>query len=404
MIIVESLGFGRYSLQIKDQPEAEVISRSNDLIRKVQSPSAEQCTAAKQQALQTLRRNREYAVESIVGERGVIAHKTKEYKVKWQDYSKCSWVPHTDIDKKCQPWLDYKKRKKEQAHSVAGVATIAADLLMLPSATMIQQICKEAGIQESEILFVYAGVPCETYSIAGRTNRNRDLHKTAHGYNFRNIDAERTPCCPAEVNCKYADKARLHDRIVQHVLQALQAGYKRGFNYHFGIENPEGELQHRPFMTEEQWPVGLPRAYRPFHCCAFQHKAKKPMSFWTSMLTYFPTGTTGNGLCNNGECGMGTWNTVTGMFNHTIKIARNPIDGFRGEGAFRQKNAMPEAWTEEFLRHAMQERPQRTVIDLCAGWQSMRPVCEKLGLNYVAVDIEGDRNVRKATQVHIMQG
>ena len=100
---------------------------------------------------------------------------------------------------------------------------------------------------------------------------------------------------------------------------------------------------------------------------------------------------------------MGTWNTATGMFNHIAKIARNPIDRFRGEGAFRQKNAMPEAWTEEFLRHAMQERPQRTVIDLCTGWQSMRPVCEKLGLNYVAVDIEGDRNVRKATQAHITQ-
>ena len=122
------------------------------------------------------------------------------------------------------------------------------------------------------------------------------------------------------------------------------------------------------------------------------------------MLTYLPTGATWNGLCNNGECGMGTWNTITGMFNHTVKIARNPIDGFRGEGAFRQKNALPEAWTEESLMHAMQERPQRTVINLCAGWQSMRPVCERPGLNCVAVDIEGDRNVRKAIQAHITQG
>jgi hypothetical protein len=78
-------------------------------------------------------------------------------------------------------------------------------------------------------MFIYAGVPCETYSIAGRTNRNRDLHKTVHGYNTRNTDTERTPCCPEGVMCKYADQARLHDSIVQHVLHALQAGYKRGF-------------------------------------------------------------------------------------------------------------------------------------------------------------------------------
>ena len=119
------------------------------------------------------------------------------------------------------------------------------------------------------------------------------------------------------------------------------------------------------------------------------------------MLDYFPAGTTGDGLCHNSECGMGMCNTVTQMFNHVIKIARHPADGFRGIGAARQKNAMHEAWTEEFLRHAMESRPQRTVIDLCAGWQSMRRICEKLGLNYIAVDIEGDRNIPKSQRNHI---
>ena len=45
MIIIESLGFGRYTLQTKGKLESEVISRSNDLIRKVihdiVSPSTE---------------------------------------------------------------------------------------------------------------------------------------------------------------------------------------------------------------------------------------------------------------------------------------------------------------------------------------------------------------------------
>ena len=59
------------------------------------------------------------------------------------------------------------------------------------------------------------------------------------------------------------------------------------------------------------------------------------------------------------------------------------------------KNAMPQMWTEGFLRHAMSRSSNKVVIDLCAGWQSMRPVCEKLGLEYITVDIEGDRNIRK---------
>ena len=60
-----------------------------------------------------------------------------------------------------------------------------------------------------EVLFVYAGVPCETYSIAGRTNKGRDLHKTVHVYNFRLTDTERNPCCPETSECPYADKACL---------------------------------------------------------------------------------------------------------------------------------------------------------------------------------------------------
>ena len=80
------------------------------------NPSAEACTAAKTQAQKPLRANREYVVEAITGERGVIAHKPKEYKVKWQagpDYSDETWIDYTATDKKCQPWLDYKKHKKD---------------------------------------------------------------------------------------------------------------------------------------------------------------------------------------------------------------------------------------------------------------------------------------------------
>ena len=95
-------------------------------------------------------------MEAITGERGVIAHKTKEYKVTRQDYSEATWIDYAAIDKKCQPWLEYKKHKKDQAHSIANIATVVADLLAMPADTMIAQICKEACMSEADVLFVYA--------------------------------------------------------------------------------------------------------------------------------------------------------------------------------------------------------------------------------------------------------
>ena len=56
----------------------------------------------------------------------LCTHKTKEYKVKWQDYREETWIDHTAIEKTCQRWLDY---KKIQAQSVASIATLAADLI-----------------------------------------------------------------------------------------------------------------------------------------------------------------------------------------------------------------------------------------------------------------------------------
>ena len=86
MVVVESLGFGRYNLQLLGDTTADTISRSNDLMRKMRIPGTEQCIAAKAQAQHTVRNNREYdiVVKAIIGERGVIAHKTKEYTIKWK--------------------------------------------------------------------------------------------------------------------------------------------------------------------------------------------------------------------------------------------------------------------------------------------------------------------------------
>ena len=36
---------------------------------------------------------------------------------------------------------------------------------------------------------------------------------------------------------------------------------------------------------------------------------------------------------------------------------------------------------------------QNTIIDLCAGFQSLKPYALAHGYNYIAVDVLGDRNV-----------
>ena len=38
---------------------------------------------------------------------------------------------------------------------------------------------------------------------------------------------------------------------------------------------------------------------------------------------------------------------------------------------------------------------QDTIIDLCAGYQSLKPLALKYGFNYIAVDVLGDRNLRR---------
>ena len=46
--------------------------------------------------------------------------------------------------------------KKAQACTAAAVTTLTADLLATPAETLVQEICAQAGIKESEVLFVYS--------------------------------------------------------------------------------------------------------------------------------------------------------------------------------------------------------------------------------------------------------
>ena len=150
-------------------------------------------------------------------------------------------------------------------------------------------------------------------------------------------------------------------------------------------------------MKTDAWASHVPLAYRPFHCCVMDSEilCHKPMSYWTNDTDYQPQGTTGNGKCNKGECGLGYYHE--GRFNHYGRLAREPEFGPKGEGVARQKNSLPELWMYEVLQSALEKADtSKTVfIDLCAGWQSWKPICEEFGLTYVAVDIMGNRNNKK---------
>ena len=65
----------------------------------------------------------------------------------------------------------------------------------------------------------------------------------------------------------------------------------------------------------------------------------------------------------------------------------------------RLKNAVPELLLEEWMQALVRRRQshpeQDTILDLCAGYQSLKPFAMKYGFNYIAVDTLGDRNVRR---------
>ena len=69
----------------------------------------------------------------------------------------------------------------------------------------------------------------------------------------------------------------------------------------------------------------------------------------------------------------------------------------KGSGAVELINSLPANLVEEWLLTMRRYNEQQgrhncnVVIDLCAGWQSIKPVAARLGFHYIAVDIKGDR-------------
>jgi len=255
-------------------------------------------------------------------------------------------------------------------------------VLKIPDVSIIRYVCQELGLDEDRVLFQFNGVPCESFSCTGHTNKGRP--HGLHGSNYRKADPERSPCCE-DPRCKYGPIARAHDKLVQKVKRSIEFDTKRGLQVQFGIENPWGDLKRRPYMQPSAWKI--PMKHVRSDCCAFEYElqCQKPMSLFTGMMDFQFKGTTGNGLCNNGQCGM------MAKDGHIGKLGRDPKRGPRGPGATRLKNSLPSTWLAEILKHAVSLHPEKDiVIDVCAGWQCLRPVCQELGLTYIAIDWLGN--------------
>ena len=72
----------------------------------------------------------------------------------------------------------------------------------------------------------------------------------------------------------------------------------------------------------------------------------------------------------------------------------------KGKGATKLINSWPDKLSQELLAVVRQQIPagssKRVVLDLCSGWQSLKPLVLAAGFDYVAVDVKGDRNLGRA--------
>ena len=335
-----------------------------------------------------------YEVESILDDRGSIKKGNKKYKVSWKGYGKedDSWEPMENL--KCSKMVEkyelkkagiftvqmictamQEKQKKQRVMMVARVeeteekVTLRAaiqDGITLkmdindPNKTAQQtldEICEKAGIDQNDIVVVWASPPCNTYSRCNKCNYTRGNH-------FRESEGEPTTGSKGTT-------AEEHDRLVRRIKAMLLIMKK------FVMENPAGGLEKMKFMADWEDKKKL------IELCAYGWPFKKSTNLWVQDIDWIPEGNTGSGRCEK-KCGQGEINKVTGIFKHYMALAMEPHRGPRGTGATSLKCGMPKRLLEEILLQVAKETDisNKVVLDLCAGFQSLRETAINLGMKY----------------------
>ena len=339
-----------------------------------------------------------WEVEAIIGDRGEHGI-DKEFEVKWKGDWGNSWEPADNLDcprlvqnylrstARVQPTSaaacedsDYEDPDSDCESVAPWAMTIRLDLNSLSPQDMTAEICRLAGVTQSTIAAQMAPVPCESYSILGRCNEG-------NGWHYRQHQHPDKP--PRDDNSDKHKMAKLHDRLVSNILTAWKCDADAGYHQSLFMENPVGFLQHRPFIKRAERMLQLVK--NKVHYCAFGHVVKKPTNIWSN-IQWSPQGNTGDGLCH-GKCGAGKVSDITGKYVHFKAIGQEPSR----ECGVQVKNSIPSSLLEELISPVVSLKlaGQDTIIDLCAGYQSLRPIAIKYGFNYIAVDIMGDRSDRR---------
>ena len=124
--------------------------------------------------------------------------------------------------------------------------------------------------------------------------------------------------------------------------------------------------------------------------CAYAWPFKKSTNLWVEGFEFNPQGNTGSGRCEQ-KCGQGAVDNDTNRFKHYMALAVDPNRGPRGKGSQQMTCGMPKQLIVEIL-NAIKQTAQvsgKVVLDLCAGFQSLREAVVEAGARYVAVDIQG---------------
>ena len=142
--------------------------------------------------------------------------------------------------------------------------------------------------------------------------------------------------------------------------------------------------------------------------CAFAWPFKKTTNLWVDLgFDWQPNlkGVTGDGRCEE-KCWQGREDPITRRFRHFMALAVDPQRGPRGTNAVKMTCGIPEKLIIELLTavNEVERIEDKVVLDLCAGFQSLREQVLKMGANYVAVDIMGARKAKEdeARQVAVV--
>ena len=240
-------------------------------------------------------------------------------------------------------------------------------------AELLRLICTEAGVKQEDVVLAWASPPCETYSRATWSNLSRGFNHRMLAPGFPPVDGEK------------GAKAESHDRLTQRVMEVLKlVGC-------FVMENPHGGMEKMWYLAD--WKD----KQKVLDLCAFIWPFKKTANLWVGGFNWEPKGTTGTGRCE-GRCGQGALDPLTKRFRHFMALAVDPQRGPRGEGATKMTCGIPHRLIMEILAAFKEQRQLKgkIVLDLCAGFQSIRKAVLEAGAGYVAVDAMGKREVKDA--------